>query len=360
MKVMISGGGTGGHIYPALALINYLQKQDENLEVLYIGTEKGLERQIVTSKGIAFKTLELQGFKRSLSLDNFKTISLFMKAIKKARTYIQEFQPDIVIGTGGYVCSALVYAASKENIPTIIHEQNSVAGLTNKFLSKFVDKVAICFEEVASQFPAKKVVLTGNPRGQEVLETVKDEQVLTQYGLDSKKKTVLIFGGSRGAYTFNQAFEQAITKLADKPYQVIYVSGKTYYDELMTKINHIPDNVVIKPYIEDMPNILSAVDGVLVRSGATTIAEITALGVPAILVPSPNVTNDHQTKNAQAIVNAQAGLLIQDSDLILNLEQALDDLLLDDNKLEQMRQNAAQLGIKDANVRLFKLIQELI
>ena len=360
MKVMISGGGTGGHIYPAMALIKYLQKNPDN-EFLYIGTEKGLEHQIVTKANIPFKTLELQGFKRKLSLDNIKTISLFLKAIKDAKVYIDEFKPDIVIGTGGYVCSAVVYAAAKKNIPTIIHEQNSVAGLTNKFLSRYVDKIAICFANVEQYFPKNKVILTGNPRGQEVVKTVKSDDVLQEYGLNPNKRTILIFGGSRGAYKFNQAFEQAYSTLASKDYQVVYVSGKIYYEELMKKIKDTSENIVIKEYISDMPAILSAVDAVLVRSGATTIAEITALEIPSILVPSPNVTNDHQTKNAQEVVDAGAGRLVKDNDLDGDkLVEVIDDLLLNEEMLDKMQQSAKNLGIKDASVRLEKLINELI
>lgn len=361
MRVMISGGGTGGHIYPAMALINYLKKQDENTEILYIGTKKGLEKQIVTQANISFKTLELQGFKRSLSFQNIKTVTMFLKAIKQAKKYIDDFKPDVVIGTGGYVCSAVVYAAAKQKIPTIIHEQNSVAGLTNKFLGHYVDKVAICFEEAKQYFPEQKVVLTGNPRAQEVVETPKNKQILKEYGLDENKKTILVFGGSRGAYTFNQAFKEALPDLKDKPYQVLYVSGKIYYDELMEQILEIPQNVVIKSYIAQMPEILSAVDAVFVRSGATTIAEITALGVPSILVPSPNVTNDHQTKNAKAVVNAGAGVLIADDVLDgKHFVDSIDDLMLNTDKLEQMHEAANELGIKDASRRLFGVIEEII
>lgn len=361
MKVMISGGGTGGHIYPAISLIKHLQNQNSNTEFLYIGTENGLEKRIVTKEGIPFRSLEIQGFKRSLSLENLKTIKLFFNAIKTSKEYIEEFQPDIVIGTGGYVCSAVVYAAAKMNIPTIIHEQNSVAGLTNKFLSRYVDKVAICFDDARQYFPKEKVVMTGNPRGQEVANLKSDKDIFEEYGLDADKKTILIFGGSRGAYSFNQAFEKAITELDNREYQVIYVSGKIYYDKLIEEIKTIPNNVVIKPYISDMPEILSSVDAVFVRSGATTIAEITALGVPSILVPSPNVTNDHQTQNAKSLVDSKAGLLLTDEELNGDsMVQTIDSLLLNDSLLAEMKNNAKHLGIKDANSRLEQVIKELV
>ena len=182
MRILVSGGGTGGHIYPALALIDEAKKKDPTTKVLYVGTNRGLESRIVPDAGIDFKTIEIQGFKRSLSIENFKTVYLFLKSIHESKKIIKEFKPDIVVGTGGYVCGSVVFAAAQMHIPTVIHEQNSVAGVTNKFLSHFVDKVAICFDDVRSNFPENKIVFTGNPRAQQVAH-MENKKRLKEYGL---------------------------------------------------------------------------------------------------------------------------------------------------------------------------------
>lgn len=362
MKVIVSGGGTGGHIYPALALIRYIQSIDQDAEFLYVGTEKGLESQIVKKEGIPFKTVEIQGFKRSLSFENVKTIQLFFKAIKQSKEIIKEFQPDIVIGTGGYVCGAVVYAASRLNIPTMIHEQNSVAGVTNKFLSKFVDKVAICFDDVATAFPENKVVMTGNPRAQEIAALTPNPSVLEQYQLSPDKKTILIFGGSRGALTINEAFLQALEELNQRAYQVLYVSGRYYYDEMKQKLEgKVAPHISVQPYIDNMPEVLTCMDAVVARSGATTLAELTALGIPSILIPSPNVTNDHQTKNAMSLVNANAALMIRDDELNgETLVDAIDNIMQDDNKRIEMAEASKRQGMPDAAERLYHVMSDLV
>lgn len=208
-----SGGGTGGHIYPALALIKQVREVEPDSAVLYVGTHKGLENKIVPNAGIDFKTIKIQGFKRSLSLENFKTVGLFLSSVVKARKMIKEFKPDVVLGTGGYVSGAVVFAASMMGIPTVIHEQNSVVGVTNKFLSKFVKKIAISFEAAADQFPKEKVVLTGNPRATEVVKIT--PQSLNQFGLKDDVPTVLIFGGSRGAEKINEVTMQSLNELVN-------------------------------------------------------------------------------------------------------------------------------------------------
>ncbi|MGL4373509.1 MAG: UDP-N-acetylglucosamine--N-acetylmuramyl-(pentapeptide) pyrophosphoryl-undecaprenol N-acetylglucosamine transferase, partial [Turicibacter sp.] len=228
MRILVSGGGTGGHIYPALALVRAFQSIDPNLEVLYIGTETGLEKEIVTREGLPFKSIEIAGFKRSLSVDNIKTILKFMKSVAISKAYIKEFKPDVVIGTGGYVCGPVVYSAAKLKIPTIIHEQNSLPGITNKFLARYVDKVAICFEEARQYFPESKVILTGNPRASEVAKTPKIGKAAL--GLNPNKKTVLICGGSRGAEPINDAVIEAISKFEKANYEVIFVTGNKHFD----------------------------------------------------------------------------------------------------------------------------------
>lgn len=362
MRLLVSGGGTGGHIYPALALIEDLKKQDPDAEVLYVGTDRGLETKIVPAAGIKLKTLHIQGFKRSLSVDNLKTVYLFLKSVRESKKIIKEFRPDAVIGTGGYVCGAVVYAAAKLKIPTMIHEQNSVAGVTNKFLSHFVDKVGICFDDAKKAFPETKVVMTGNPRAQQVAQMQATGRLVSEYGLAANKKTVLIFGGSQGAPKINEASLQALEYFADKEYQVLFVTGQKRYDQIMAdnRTQDLPANVFIVPYIADMPAILPELSLIVGRAGATSLAEITALGLPSILIPSPYVTADHQTKNAQSLVNKQAALMIREDDLNgETLAQTIDRLLQDEKQRKQMAQNAYQVGVRDASDRVLQVLTSI-
>lgn len=365
MKILLSGGGTGGHVYPALALMHRIKEVDPTAEFLYVGTEKGLESKIVKDYGIPFASVEIKGFKRSLSMDTLKTIRLFINSINQAKKIVKKFQPDIVIGTGGYVCAPVVYAASKLGIPSIIHEQNSVAGITNKFLARYVTKIAVCFEEAKSEFAKypEKVCFTGNPRAQEV-STVQKKAALEEYNLDSEKPTVLIFGGSRGAKRINDAFVEALPALATKKYQVLMATGDIHFESIqsqLTKIKNEKFNVSVVSYIPNMPEVFSTVSLVVSRSGATTLAELTALGLPSILIPSPYVTNDHQTKNAESLANKNAALLIKESELTgASLVQALDELMLNPNKRQEMAENAKKMGMPFASDSLIDVINEIV
>lgn len=362
MRILVTGGGTGGHIYPALAFIRYVQKIQPDSEFLYVGTHRGLENKIVPETGISFKTIKIQGFKRKLSLDNIKTVQLFLESIKRSKEILREFKPDVVIGTGGYVSGSVVYAAARMKIPTIVHEQNSVPGMTNKFLSRFADRVGICFPDAAQYFPESKTVLVGNPRAQEVVTSGKSE-VLEQYGLLPDIPTVLIFGGSQGALKINQAVIQTLPKFSQKDYQVLYASGDRYYNEIKEKfdVEKINRNLSLQPYIKNMTDVMANVDLLIGRAGATSIAELTALGLPAILIPSPYVTNDHQTKNAQSLVNAGAVKMIPDVDLTgESLIDAVDEIMNDSEKREAMAKASRQEGIPDAAERLWSLVNEIV
>lgn len=361
MRIAISGGGTGGHIYPALALIRELKKQQPDAEFLYIGTEKGLENKIVPREGIPFETIDITGFKRSLSLENFKTIWRFITGVRKSKKLLKKFKPDVVIGTGGYVCGPVVYAASRLHIPSIIHEQNSVAGLTNKFLSHFVTKVAICFEEASEAFPSEKIVFTGNPRAQEVVG-IDAKDSLQKYGLDPEKKTVLVFGGSRGARGVNEAIENVLPEWNKRDYQLLYVTGEVHFEKIKDTLSkfELGSHISVVPFIYDMPSILNAVDLVVARAGATTLAEITALGLPSILIPSPYVTANHQEKNARALEKKGAAILITEEALKnTDLMKVIDTIVLDDEQLKTMRCKAKELGTPDAADRLAKLVMEI-
>ncbi|GBG96649.1 undecaprenyldiphospho-muramoylpentapeptide beta-N-acetylglucosaminyltransferase [Lactococcus termiticola] len=356
MKLLVTGGGTGGHIYPALAFINYLKTQDENLEVLYVGTQKGLESKIVPQAGLAFKTVDIQGFRRSLSLENFRTVAKFLKSVGQAKKIIKDFAPDAVLGTGGYVAGPVVYAAAQLKIPTLIHEGNSYPGVTNRFLAKRVTKIAVGFHAAESYFPAEKTSFTGNPRAQEIADSAKVNQKFDQ-------PTVVIFGGSRGALTLNEAFVSALPKLAEAPFKTIYASGEIYYEDYKETFEQYRDkeNIEIQPYINNMIDLLSKSHLFLGRSGSTTIAEVTALGLPAIYVPSPNVTADQQTKNAQEYVDQGAAVIVKDAELTADkLVQAISEILENKVKYEEMHKASLLAGVPDASERLYQLLKEMV
>lgn len=372
MKVLLTGGGTGGHIYPALALMRRLREVQPDTKFLYVGTERGLESKLVPDQNIPFKSVKIEGFKRKLNLDgikyNINTVRLFLKGIKDSKKIIREFQPDVVLGTGGYVCAPVCYAAAKEGIPTIIHEQNSVAGITNKFLARYVDKIAICFDEAREQFSkqGEKIVFPGNPRAQEVAG-IQSQGELEEYGLDPEKKTVLIFGGSRGAQQINDAFVASYADFVEKDYQILFATGEIHFEkireELIGEYGPVlnPQNVSVVPYIENMPQVFAGVSLVVGRSGATTLAELTALGMPSVLIPSPNVTEDHQTKNAMSLVKKDAALMITESELTKDkLLASIDELMQDEAKRTQMAERARENGKPFAADELIQVLLDTI
>lgn len=365
MRVVLSGGGTGGHIYPALALRKELLKHYPDAEFLYVGTAKGLESRIVPSQNIPFKTIHIQGLKRSFSLENLKTVTYMLESIRVSKRYLKGFQPDIVIGTGGYVCAPVLYAAARLGIPTVIHEQNSVAGITNKFLSRYVDKICICYEEVKESFSKKaqrKIVFTGNPRAQEVAERT-EKPDLTEFGLRNDRPTLLIFGGSRGAQRINQVVEEMLPELKDQPYQTLIATGEIYYKELMARYPDIQqmDKVKVVSYIHNMPSLLRKVDLVVCRSGATTLTELTAVGTPSILIPSPNVTNNHQQHNAESLAKRDAAIMILEENLSAHrLLTTIDDLMSNPGKCIEMSHQSKKMSVPDASDRIISVIEKLI
>lgn len=369
MKIMVTGGGTGGHIYPALALMNRIKELDEKAEFLYVGTHRGLESTIVPEKGYTFQPLKVEGFKRDISIKgilyNLNTIKLFLTSVFKAKKIVNNFNPDVVIGTGGYVSAPVCYAAARLNIPTLIHEQNSVVGITNKFLAKHVSAIAICFEEAREQFASNqnKVVYTGNPRAQEVSKFIKTD-ILKEYDLDPDKPTVLIFGGSRGALRINETIVDGGAELLNKSYQTLFITGKHHYATVVEnwkKTADVNGNVRIVPYINNLPEVFASVSLVVSRSGATTLAELTALGIPSILIPSPNVTEDHQTKNAQSLVEKGAALMLKESELNgETLIRDIDFMMTNKSKRDEMSKASRELGKPNASDLIIDTILELL
>ena len=365
-RIIFSGGGTGGHIYPAMALYRRMKEKNPELEVLYIGTKRGLESSIVPKAGLNFASIEIEGIKRSLSLENLLVGYKMLAATHKAKKIIREFNPDVVVGTGGYVCGPVILAASRLGIPTLIHEQNSIAGITNKFLARFVDKIAICFDDVRKDFKkyTNKIQLTGNPRGQEACQIKSDPMILSrEFDLDNSKRTLLIFGGSRGAPAINQAALEGIDHWLKSNYQVIIVTGRDHYSSLdQKKLEEINSsaNVRVLAYIDNMPELFPVIDLVVCRAGATTLTELTALSLPSILIPSPYVTANHQESNAQSLVKESAAEMILEKDLNHErLEEMVDRLMHDGISLDTMSKNAGRLGIRDASDRIIKLLENI-
>lgn len=320
MRVIVSGGGTGGHIYPALAMIHEIKKHNTNAEFLYIGSEKGLEKEIVQKDGISFVDIDITGFKRKLSFDNIKTMIRFFKSVYRSKKYIKDFKPDIVLGTGGFVCGPVLYAAYKQKIPTVIHEQNVIPGLANDFLSRYADLVAISFEGSKDYFnKARKVILTGNPRATEVFDADR-EKAYHLLDIEATKKIVLIFGGSRGAKAINQAFLEMVPMLSEhEDLHFVFITGTVHFDSISAELKKYPreqlKNISIFSYLYQMPEVLAATDLIISRAGASTLAEVTALGIPSILIPSPYVTNNHQELNAKWMEGQGAAKMIREKDL---------------------------------------------
>lgn|SRR5690625_749840 len=367
MRVLLTGGGTGGHIYPALAVARRLQEMDPQVDLLYVGTKRGLESTIVPSENIPFKTIKIEGFMRKLNFEgikyNIRSVHLFLKSIGEAKKIIREFNPDVVLGTGGYVSAPICYAASKEGIATVVHEQNSFLGLTNKFLLRYIDHLAISFDDIYEQVKKyqDKIVFTGNPRAQEVnsLNLPMIDHVL---GLDVTKPIALIFGGSRGAPKINQAVVEAYPILRTRGYQIIFIPGEEHYEKIVKQLNDISplsrnSHFVVKPYINHMIDILRNVSVIVSRSGATTIAEITVLGIPSVLIPSPYVTDDHQTKNAQSLVNNEAAILLKEDQLSgKSLLSKIDELMNNADKRDFMSERARELGQPRATDQLIQVM----
>ncbi|WP_339062316.1 undecaprenyldiphospho-muramoylpentapeptide beta-N-acetylglucosaminyltransferase [Tepidibacillus marianensis] len=367
MKVVLSGGGTGGHIYPALAMAKEIKKQVPDVQFLYIGSKKGLEKGIVEKAGFPFVDIEITGFKRKLSFDNVKTILRFLKGVQKSKKYLREFQPDMVVGTGGYVCGPVLYAASKEKIPTMVHEQNVIPGLTNQFLSRFVDVVAISFEGARSYFTrAKRIELTGNPRATEVVNA-NPNNGFRALEISPNKKIVLFVGGSRGAKAINEGFLEILSSLKQYvDYHFVYVTGEVHYDNVQKEIKvrgmdiNEFSNVSIFPFLYNMPEILAATSVIVSRAGASTLAEITALGVPAILIPSPYVTNNHQEKNAKWLEEQGAAKMIREKELNGGtLLEAILTLMENQNR-EKVVHASKLIGQPDAAMRIVTIMKDLI
>lgn len=350
-RIIISGGGTGGHIYPAITIYKEIMKLEPDAQVLYVGTEHGLEADLVPKENIDFVTIPVQGMQRKLSLDTFVTVGKTAYSLVKALRIISQFKPDVVIGTGGYVCGPILMAASLRNIPTIIQEQNVIAGVTNRILSRFVDVVAVGYEEAKKSFTkAKSVVYTGNPVRPDVLVDSREEG-REHFNLSDSVFTVLIAGGSRGARTINNAMVDVHKHFQGRrDIKLIHITGNGEYQSVLSQLGvsdgaEFSESSLILPYLHDMPKALAAADLAVFRSGAIGLAELAVRGIPSVLIPYPYAAEDHQTYNARIFVQEGAAHMIVDKvltshDLIGEIEMFMENHEL----LAQMGQGALRLG----------------
>jgi len=356
MRVIVSAGGTGGHIYPALAIINKIKENDKDCDILYIGTTDRMEATIVPNLGIKYKGIEIKGLNRKNIFKNFSVLTSYIKAKKEAKKIIQEFKPDAVLGIGGYITLPVIEAACSLGIKTFIHEQNSIPGLSNKILSKKVDVIGVSLEDSIKYFPKEKTVFTGNPRSEEVTNVKPIDK--KKMGLSNTKKLVLIVMGSLGSMTITKIMKDIVTKFDKKDYEVLLVTGKNYYDDY--KDIKIPSNVKIVPFVEEMLSVLKKTDLIVTRAGASTIAEITAIGLPSIMVPSPYVTHNHQEKNAMVLEEKNATVIIRENELNSDvLLTKIDEILSNKEKYDIMKKASGSLAIKDSASKIYDIITKL-
>ncbi len=370
MKVIIAAAGTGGHINPGIAIANKIKQEEKDSKIIFIGTTRGLENDLVPRAGYDLKTIEAYGLSKKISIDNLKKMIKTFKGYGEAKKIIQEFKPDIVIGTGGYICGATISAAHNLGIPTLLHESNAFPGKAVKMLAKKTDVILASFKDAIPRIKnAKKVIYTGTPvkiKRQEYGINKKLE-IIKNMGLNETKPIVLVFGGSQGAKRINDAIIEIIKEKTNKNYQIMWATGPKQYDIIKEEldnnninINHI-ENMKIVPYIYNMEEIMNVADVIVARSGAMTITEIANIGKPAILIPLPNVSHDHQLYNAKVLEKIDAAKIILDNTLngkILN--ETIEEIIKDTAKMKKMGEQALTVGTSDVEEKIYTEVKKLI
>ena len=358
MKVIVSAGGTGGHIFPAIAIINKIKEKEPNSKILYIGTTDRMEKDIIPKLGIEYIGIEMKGLNRKNIIKNIDVIKSLRNAINKCKSIIKDFDPDIVLGIGGYITFPVIKSASDLGYKTFIHEQNSIPGLSNKILKYKVSAIGVSLEDSLKYFPKNKTFFTGNPRSEEAINYKRVPK--SKYNLTSNKKTVLFVMGSLGSLTINNLMKKILPKFKGKNYEVLFVTGKKYYEDYK-KLKNIPNNVKIVEFLDDMLGVLKNVDLIVSRAGASTIAEITALGLPSILIPSPYVTHNHQYKNAKVLSSAGASILIEEKNLDYDiLIKNIDNILNNEELYDKMKKESMSLAIKNSSSKIYDIIKNII
>ena len=364
-KIIISGGGTGGHIYPAIAIAKKILEISKDSEILFVGAKGRMEMEKVPEEGFEIVGLNVVGIQRSMSINailkNLKFPFLLLKSFNHARKIIKDFQPNIVVGVGGYASGPTLRMAHSLKIPTLIQEQNSYAGLTNKWLSKKTKKICVAYENMNKFFETNKLVLTGNPVRKDIENLdAKLLEAKTHFKVSKNEKVILVLGGSLGAKSINEGILNSIDTIKDQPIKLLWQVGKRYFDSIENQLNQINiPNVKALAFIKRMDLAYSLADLVISRAGALSISELTLAGKPSILVPSPNVSEDHQTKNAMSLVNKSAAILVEDKDTDSLLRTAL-DLLKQENQLNTISKNAKKMGKPNASEDIVNEIFKLI
>ncbi|MBQ4386881.1 MAG: undecaprenyldiphospho-muramoylpentapeptide beta-N-acetylglucosaminyltransferase [Prevotella sp.] len=348
LRVIISGGGTGGHIFPAVSIANAIRELQPDAKILFVGALGRMEMQRVPAAGYDIKGLPIQGFDRKNLLKNVKVLYKIWKSQRMARQIIKDFRPQVAVGVGGYASGPTLNMAAAKGIPCLLQEQNSYAGVTNKLLAKKAAKICVAYEGMERFFPADKIMLTGNPVRQQLLETtVSHDDALRSFGLDPQRKTILIVGGSLGARTLNESVISHLDQIRESGIQFIWQTGKYYHAQITEQLKQLgkPANLVVTDFISDMGAAYKAADVVVSRAGAGSISEFCLLGKPVILVPSPNVAEDHQTKNALALVNKEAALYVKDSEAPKLLLPLAIDTVSDDAKLRSLSEHILKMAL---------------
>lgn len=360
-RVIISGGGTGGHIFPAISIANALKRLEPDLEVLFVGAKGRMEMDKVPAAGYKIIGLDIQGINRASLWKNLLLPFKLLKSIRKSQEIIKEFKPSVVVGVGGYASGPLLHAAGKMKVPYLIQEQNSYAGITNKKLGSKAAKVCVAFDGMERFFPAEKLLVTGNPIRRESVDVIgKEFEAKELLGLDHDKKTVLLTGGSLGARTLNDCMLDGLEKLHKANIQVIWQCGSFYYEKLAAILKDRQlDDVCLKPFLHRMDFAYSAADIIIARAGAGTIAELCAVGKPVVLVPSPNVAEDHQTKNALALKDKDAALMVTDAAARATLIDTVIDLAANRERCKQLAGNIKPLAKINADEVIAKEVLKL-
>lgn len=363
LKFIISGGGTGGHIFPAISIANAIKNRWEDSEILFVGALGRMEMERVPAAGYKIVGLPVAGLDRKNIFKNVSVVLKLLKSMQMARKVITDFKPNVAIGVGGYASGPVLRAASSKGIPTVLQEQNSYAGVTNKLLAKKASKICVAYNNMERFFPSDKIVLTGNPTRQDLV--VNDENKYAGFeffGLDPNKKTILMVGGSLGARTLNDSIIESFESIKKSGVQVIWQCGKYYYNEMLAleEKGSIPENILLLDFVSRMDYAYSVADLIISRAGAGSISEFCNLSMPVILVPSPNVSEDHQTQNALALVEHDAAIMVKDSEAKSTLFDTAISLINDSKRLEGLSANISKLVQHNSANRIVDEIEKLI